>query len=417
MTKVGVEKVPFSQNGDGFDSYNTRPAVNQGGWVQPSAPPITDNNSTIVHQPMPQQQPGFLPMPEPGPIYQPQSQFQPQSSPYNSAPKPAFLPMPEPEPVRQPQPPHPPIYQPSASSSQIREAPPGYYESVLAQDPLNRFRTDIFTSMNTLLTLKAQVLERESHLNEFQRRSELLGGAFQVDHQVLYQFEAQMNNLHSCVRAAQQHLKESGEKETLVSGTNRKKMKIHIEGCGCCGADSHFYRDLCDQKPKVHVEGMCVSPDVFVQTCEQQNNHTGWIWGKQKVVVEGMWTSPKVHLKGLLINPVIHVSGMWSKPEIHLEGICLRPEVHVEGVGANPTVRITGLCDHLKIHLEGMCCRANVNIIGICQQVETSKEGGTGVYLSVTGVCKNLKRSFGSFSPSVKFKGNDMEIRVWPFLS
>ena len=408
MNKVGVEKQPLGPGRDGRDPFGNM-SVNQGGWVQPSAPVMDDNQPPVSRQPQPPpHQPAFLPMPEPGPIYEP---------PPGNAPQSGFLPMPEPEPVRRtPAIQHRPQFQPQApwydqstTTTPGREAPPGYYESQLAQDPIHKFRSNIFTSMDRLLHLKSLVLERESHLNEFQRRSEL-SGTFVGDYQVVLALVQELNALEANIKIAQQHLKESGERETMIAGTNKKKNKIHIDGCGCCAADSHFYRDLCDTKPKIHVEGMCLSPDVFAQTCEEQNKHTGWIWGHQKIAVEGMWSSPKIHLKGLLINPKIHVEGMWSSPEIHLEGICLRPEIRIEGIGAHPKIRITGICKHLKFTAEGLCCRANINIIGVCEQIEASTGGA---HLTVTGVCKNLKTSFSSFSQSIKFKGNDINIRLW----
>lgn len=267
--------------------------------------------------------------------------------------------------------------------------------------------------MNRLKNLKTQILEREGRLSETQRSSELLEGVFFGDNQVLTQYHHEMNHLQSCFRTAQQHLKDLGEKETHIPGTGRKKTKLHIEGCGCCGVDSHFYRDLCDNKPKIHIEGMCNSPDVYAETCENQNKHNGWIWGKQKIHVEGMWVSPKVHLKGLLMNPVIHIKGMFVYPEIHIEGICLNPEIHVEGMGVHPTIRITGLCHRLRIHIEGMRTSAKINLTGICDQVETRFEGCcAGVTLSITGACKDIRQSLGIGSPSVKFKGSDMIVRV-----
>lgn len=431
MAKVGVDKVDFDPYRSGgttqYCNFSAQPA-SRDGWVQPTAPPMSYEDA-VTQQPTAQEQPSFRPMPEPGPInqppYQPQASFQShQPSPHiyqppSSASRDAqlpYLPMPEPEPVYQPrpqfQPQLSPMYQPSTSTDG-GEAPPSYYESQLAQDSANRFRTDIFNAMNRLKNLKTLILEREGRLSETQRRSELLDGVYFGDNQVLTQYHQEMNNLQSCFRAAQQHLKDKGEKETHIPGTGRKKTKLHIDGCGCCGVDSHYYRDLCHNKPKIHIEGMCKSPDVYAETCENQNKHNGWIWGKQKIHVDGMWFSPKVHLKGLLINPVIHVEGMFVYPEIHIEGTCLNPEIHVDGIGIHPTIRITGLCHRLKIHVEGIRASAKINLTGVCDQVETRVEGCcAGATLSVTGACKDIRRSLGIGSPSVKFKGSDMIVQI-----
>ena len=439
MAKVGPDKSQYIGPGEGNATQYGRFNTNQNAWGQPTATPTApplDNQIAVTEQPYAQQQ-QFIPMPEPGPVYRPthaqpnapQPHFQspqPQSFDYQrpSTPiyhqdQPSCLPMPEPGPIYRPQPqlqpnrPPVPTNQPSTPISHRDEAPPSYQESQLAQNPSNRFRTDIFQSIDRLNTLKTQILERESRLDELQRRSELLDGVQFPGYELLNHFEREMNHLQSSFRAAQQHLKDLGEKENFIPGTRRKKLKIHIEQGSCCGTESHYYCDMCDKKPKIHIEGMCNSPDVFVQTCEQQNQHTGWIWGKQKLQIDGMWVSPKVHLKGLMFNPVIIVDGMWNKPEIHLEGICLNPEIRVQGTGVHPTIRITGVCHHLKLYVEGLSCGPRINIVGLCDKIETSMPGMcTGASVKVTGVCKNLKRSLGTFSPSVKFKGNDMKIRV-----
>lgn len=402
---------------------------NAGGRVQPSAPPLPEH-LTVTNQPQSQSQ--FLSIPEPGPAQRPTQLssmdhnihgYQPQSTTSTHGHnQPTFLPMPEPGPVYRPtyqptsgvQPQQHPgrSYPPLEYTSQGDDAPPSYYESQLAQDPLNRFRTDIFKSKNRLNILKTQILERESRLTEFQRQSELFDGVSAINCELLNRFEQELTALQSCFRATQQHLKEIGENATLVSGTQRKKIKVHIQAGGCCETESHICRDLCDKKPKIHIEGMCNSPYVFAQTCEEQSKHTGWIWGKQKIQIDGMWVSPKVHLKGILLNPVIFVDGMWNKPEIHLEGICLNPEIHVKGMGVHPTIRITGLCYRLRVVTEGLCTGPRIRIVGFCDQIETSRNGCGGTSIWVQGVCKNLRRSLGTFSPSIKFKGNEMKIRV-----
>ena len=283
----------------------------------------------------------------------------------------------------------------------------------MAQDPSNRFRTDIFQSTDRLNALKSQILEREGRLNELQRRSELLDGVQYPGNELLAYLEQEMTYIQSYFRAAQQHLREIGEQENFIPGTTRKKRKIHNDQCSCCGTEDHYYGDLCDKKPKIHIEGICNSPDVFAQTCEQQHRHTGWIWGKQKLHIDGLWISPKVHLKGLMLNPVILVEGIGCNPEIHLEGICLNPEIRIDGICANPSIRITGLCHNLKIYVEGISCSPRLTVVGICDRVETSLSGMCiGVIVRVTGACKNLKRSLGVFSPSVTFQENDMKINV-----
>ena len=283
------------------------------------------------------------------------------------------------------------------------------------QDPLNRFRTHIFQSVNRLNALKSPILERESRMNEIQRKSELIDGIQFPGYELINDLVREMDQLKPYFRAAQQHLRQIGEKENFIPGTTKKKMKIHNDHGSCCGTEEHYYSDLCDKKPKIHIEGMCNSPDLFAQTCEQQHRHTGWMWGKQKVKIEGMWVSPKIHLKGLLFNPVIICDGMWCKPEIHLEGICLNPEIRVDGMGTHPTIRITGLCHNLKIFVEGMSCSPRVTIVGVCDSVDTILPGSCSVaHIKVTGACKNLKKSSDrfTFDPSVKFKGKDMEIRA-----
>ena len=425
MAKVGPDTSKYSELGEGSVAQYSRFNTNLVAWGEstatPSAPP-PEYQQPVIEQPS-SQQPQFIPMPEPGPVYRPthvqpepytpQPHFQPSqpsSIDYLPPSTPAFgqqdqlsfLPMPEPGPIYRPQP-----TQPSLPT----EAPPSYQESQMVQDPSNRFRTDIFQSMNRLNALKSKILERESRLNELQRKSELLDGVQFPGYDLMNHLDREMTHMQSCFRAAQQYLKEIGEKENFIPGTTRKKRKIHNDHGSCCGTEDHYYSDLCDKKPKIHIEGMCNSPDVFAETCEQQHRHTSWIWGKQKLHIEGMWVSPKVHLKGLMLNPVIICDGMWCKPEIHLEGVCLNPEIRVNGMGVHPSIRITGLCHNLKLYVEGMSCGPRLVVVGICDRVETSLSGMcTGASFKVTGACKNLKRSLGVFSPSVKFKGNDMTI-------